>query len=80
MYSINNFSKYEALILGLEIAGKLGVKIVMVFGDFELVLYQIRNIYTKKNKKKYSDEIIFKCYVGYIKNYFDDLNIIVVCK
>lgn len=34
----NNVAEYEALILGLEAAKKMGVKFIYAFGDFELVV------------------------------------------
>ena len=34
----NNVAEYEALILGLEAAKKMGVKCISAFGDSELVV------------------------------------------
>ena len=38
----NNIVKYEACILGLEIALELGIRQMEVFGDFNMVLRQIQ--------------------------------------
>ena len=47
----NNIAKYEALLLGLRIAHKHGIKCLHVIGDFELVISQVRNTYVSKNKR-----------------------------
>lgn len=38
----NNVAEYEALILGLEIARKIGVRSISVFRDSELTVQQVR--------------------------------------
>ena len=40
-----NIAKYEALILGLETARKMGVKNILVFRNFEIVVQQIKKQY-----------------------------------
>ena len=47
----NNIAEYEALLLGLRLAHKHGVKCIHVIGDSELVVSQVRNIYVSKNKR-----------------------------
>ena len=47
----NNIAEYEALLLGLKIAHKHGIKCLHVIGDSELVISQIRNAYVSKNKR-----------------------------
>ena len=37
-----NVAEYEALILGLEAAKKMGVKCISAFGDSEHVAHQVR--------------------------------------
>lgn len=45
----NNVPENEALILGLKTTRKMGVKYLTVFGNSELVVLQVRNIYTTKH-------------------------------
>lgn len=51
----NNVVEYEALLLGLRLAEKHGIKNLKVIGDSELVISQVRSKYASKNKrlKKY---------------------------
>jgi len=37
--------EYEALILGLRVLKELGEKRIVVHGDFELVINQVKGIY-----------------------------------
>ena len=39
----NNVDKYEALLLGLEIAKYMGIKMLNIKGDSDLVVLQIKN-------------------------------------
>ena len=57
----NNIAEYEALLLGLRLAHKHGIKCLHVIGDFELVILQERNAYVSRKKIK----IIQKCCMGY---------------
>jgi len=41
----NNIAEYEALLLGLRAAKDMGIDKLTVFGDFELVIHQVNNIY-----------------------------------
>ena len=41
----NNMAEYEALILGLKVLEELGAKRIVVLGDFELIINQIKGIY-----------------------------------
>jgi ribonuclease HI len=41
----NNVAEYKALVLGLRVAKDMGVEEISVFGDAELIVHQIRNIY-----------------------------------
>ena len=45
----NNAIEYEALLVGLKAARKLGIKRLKVFGDSELVIKQVEGIYGVKN-------------------------------
>ena len=47
----NNIEEYEALLLGLRLAHKHGIKCLHVIGDSELVVSQVRNAYVSKNKR-----------------------------
>jgi ribonuclease HI len=39
----NNVAEYEALLLGLEIAKDMGIKILNIKGDSDLVILQVKN-------------------------------------
>jgi ribonuclease HI len=41
----NNVFEYKALFLGLEIAKDMGIKIVNIKGDSDLVILQVKNKY-----------------------------------
>jgi ribonuclease HI len=42
---MNNMAKYEELVLGLKVLKELGAKIIVVHGDSELIINQIKGIY-----------------------------------
>jgi ribonuclease HI len=41
----NNIDEYEALVLGLRAAKDMAIDCLVVFGDYELIINQARNIY-----------------------------------
>ena len=47
----NNIAEYEALLLGLRLAHKYGIKCLKVVGDYKLVVSQVKNVYVLKNKR-----------------------------
>jgi ribonuclease HI len=55
----NNVAKYEALVLGLRSAKDMGIEEILVFGDVELIVQKIRNIYQAKHPKmrSYRNEV-----------------------
>ena len=55
----NNVAEYEALLLGLETAKDMGIKMLNIKGDSYLVVLQIKNQYQCKNErlKKYRNSI-----------------------
>jgi ribonuclease HI len=55
----NNVAEYEALLLGLEIAKDMGIKIINVKGDSDLVILQVKNKFACKNErlKRYRNAI-----------------------
>jgi ribonuclease HI len=55
----NNVAEYEALTLGLRSAKDMGIKEISVFGDVELVVRQVRNIYQAKHPRlrSYRNEV-----------------------
>jgi ribonuclease HI len=48
----NNIAEYEALMLGLKLSKKLGAKKIMVRGDYELVIKQIKGEYSAKHPRR----------------------------
>jgi ribonuclease HI len=48
---INNMAEYEALILGLNTLKILGAKRIVVHGDSELVINQVKGIYQSKHPR-----------------------------
>jgi hypothetical protein len=51
--------EYEALFLGLRAAKDMGINEISVFGDAELIVNQIRNLYQAKHPKlkTYKNEV-----------------------
>jgi hypothetical protein len=47
----NNVVEYEALMLGLKLLKKVGVKQIMVRGDSELIIKQIKGEYAAKHPR-----------------------------
>jgi ribonuclease HI len=47
----NNVAEYEALVLGLRAAKDMGIKEIFVFGDAEMIVQQIKNIYQAKHPR-----------------------------
>jgi ribonuclease HI len=45
----NNIAEYEALMLGLKLLKKVGAKQIMVRGDSELIIKQIKGEYAAKH-------------------------------
>jgi hypothetical protein len=50
---------YEALVLGLRAAKDMGIKELSVFGDAELIIHQVKNIYQTKHPRliSYKNEV-----------------------
>ena len=44
-------AKYEALLLGLKQGQKMGIRLLKVFGDSELVVNQVRDLCEVKKTK-----------------------------
>jgi ribonuclease HI len=55
----NNVAEYEALVLGLRAAQKMGVREMAVFGDAELIVQQVKIFYQAKHPrlKNYRNEV-----------------------
>jgi ribonuclease HI len=55
----NNVAEYEALVLGLKAAKEMGIREMDVFGDAELIVQQVKNIYQTKHPrlKNYRNEV-----------------------
>jgi ribonuclease HI len=70
--TINNVEEYEALVLGMRDAKKMGIKEVTVFGDVELIIQQVKNIYWDKHPqiRSYRNEVW-----DLIDNFFSAFNI-----
>jgi ribonuclease HI len=68
----NNVAEYQALVLGLRAAKDMGIKDIEVFGDVDLIVYQIKNIYQTKHPqpKSYRNEVW-----DLIDNFFSSFNI-----
>ncbi|WJZ92731.1 hypothetical protein VitviT2T_011713 [Vitis vinifera] len=65
----NNIVEYEACILGLETALKLGIKQMKVFGDSNLVLRQIQGEWKTRDVKLRP----YHAYLELLVRRFDDL-------
>lgn len=68
----NNVAKYEALILGLEATKKMGIRNIAVFGDYELVVQQVKQQYQCRHlwMRSYRNDVW-----DMIDNLFDAFNI-----
>ena len=55
----NNIVEYEALILGLRDAKDLGIQQLNLFGDSELIVQQVKDVYQVKQSslKVYRNEV-----------------------
>jgi ribonuclease HI len=55
----NNVTEYEALVLGLRAAKDMGIEELSVFGDAELIVHQIKNVYQTKHPRlrSYRNEV-----------------------
>jgi ribonuclease HI len=55
----NNVAEYEALVLGLRAAREMVIQEIVVFGDAELVVQQVRNAYQAKHPRlmSYRNEV-----------------------
>jgi ribonuclease HI len=55
----NNIAEYEALVLGLRAAKDMAIESLAVFGDSELIINQVKNIYQDKQQrlKQYRNEV-----------------------
>jgi len=55
----NNIVEYEALLIGLELATELKVKQLKVIGDYDLIVSQVKEEFSRKNHelKKYRNVV-----------------------
>jgi ribonuclease HI len=55
----NNVAEYEALVLGLRATKEMGIREMVVFGDAELIVQQVKNVYQTKHPhlKNYRNEV-----------------------
>ncbi|XP_050874963.1 uncharacterized protein LOC127078560 [Lathyrus oleraceus] len=65
----NNVAEYEACILGIEAAIDLQIKILEVYKDSGLVIYQIKDEWETRNAKL----ILYRVHVVKLMEYFDDI-------
>jgi ribonuclease HI len=47
----NNMAEYESLVLGLKATKDMKIKELPVFGDVELIVHQVRNLYQAKHPR-----------------------------
>ena len=68
----NNVTKYEALLLGLQIAKNMGIQSLKALGDSELVVRQIKNQCQTKHPRlrAYRNEVW-----DMVENFFSAFNI-----
>jgi ribonuclease HI len=50
-HSTNNVCEYESLVLGLEIAIRMKIANLIVYGDAELIVKQEKNIYQARHPR-----------------------------
>jgi ribonuclease HI len=73
----NNVVEYESLILGLEVTRKIKITMLVVFGDSELVVHQVRGFYQTRNPRM--RDYINKVW-DIIKNFYVAFNISIVLR
>jgi ribonuclease HI len=68
----NNVAEYEALVLGLRAAKDMKIEELAVFGDAELIVHQVKNLYQAKHPRlrAYRNEVW-----DMIDSFFLDFNI-----
>jgi ribonuclease HI len=68
----NNVAEYEALVLGMRATKEMGIREMAVFGDAELIIQQVRNVYQTKHPRlrSYKNEVW-----DLIDNFFSAFNI-----
>jgi hypothetical protein len=68
----NNVEEYEALVLGLRVAKDIKIEELAVFGDVELIVHQVKNMYQEKHPRlrTYKNEVW-----DLIDNFFLSFNI-----
>ena len=54
-----NIEEYEALLLGVKATKEMGIMFLNIFGDVDLIIHQVNNIFQAKNVrlKAYRDEV-----------------------
>jgi ribonuclease HI len=72
VYYTNNACEYEALVLGLEAARKLKIEHLIVYGDAELIVKQVKQQYQTKHPRLRSYR---NCAWDLIENFFKSFNI-----
>ena len=66
----NNIAEYEACVMGLQAAIERNVKVLQVFGDSALVIYQLKGEWqTRDAKMMQYDKLIVE-----LKKKFDDIS------
>ncbi|CAJ2651927.1 unnamed protein product [Trifolium pratense] len=65
----NNVAEYEACIMGLEAAISLRIKILEVYGDSALVIYQVKGEWETRHPKL----IPYRAHVVKLMEYFDEI-------
>ena len=48
---MNNMAEYEALVLGIKVLKELKAKKVYIYGDFELIINQVKGRYQAKSPR-----------------------------
>jgi ribonuclease HI len=68
----NDVAEYEALVPGIRVAKEMGIREMAVFGDVELIIQQVKNVYQAKHPrlKSYMNEVW-----NLIDNFFSAFNI-----
>jgi ribonuclease HI len=68
----NNVAEYEALVLGMRAAKEMGIREMAMFGDAELIIQQVKNVYQAKHPRlrSYRNEVW-----DLIDNFFSAFNI-----
>jgi hypothetical protein len=65
----NNIAEYEALVHGLKLDKEIGIRRILCFGDFDLVVHQVLGEWDAKDANMASYRLYVQQLCGFFKGY-----------